>query len=448
MSETSKQTLQRQGKDRKCKASTRASETSEQTLQRYHIFTPRVLHFSAFVHLGLVKGSGESEWELNSVQKYGSKQITYTAERAGIGKNQVEQNTDPKSREALEKDRAEQKIEELQIQRDLLLVENKESKIRARTLEGDRDTAISKAEAAEKKLAILRQTALEKESKLVKENDSLLVEIQRLQDKVRVLEEEKQSLRTKLRETEREKKLFRQRKLEAESQVRAFRFEKEKAEETAKFFEDKRHRLKVETEKEKRKWEHERLKIEERVKELKNERDEAAEKKKKVEVEREKEKERQQELKDIQVKSAQNIDLESFVKRETKIERKASSVEVEVQGSEQQMVEETMGSDVKTENLERMSGGNSEMEKREVEREILEKRVSDVTKGEEDKVVALAKEGEREAVLGEEGERETVLEEEGERETVSKEEGRGRQCRRKRGRGGQCRRKRGRGRKC
>ena len=58
------------------------------------------------MHLGLVKGSGESEWELNSVQKYGSKQITYTAERAGIGKNQVEQNTDPKSRE---KDRAEQK---------------------------------------------------------------------------------------------------------------------------------------------------------------------------------------------------------------------------------------------------------------------------------------------------------------------------------------------------
>ena len=45
----SEQTLQRQGQDRKCKASTRASET---IVSRYHVsgyIAPRVLHFSAFI---------------------------------------------------------------------------------------------------------------------------------------------------------------------------------------------------------------------------------------------------------------------------------------------------------------------------------------------------------------------------------------------------------------
>ena len=91
------------------------------------------------------------------------------------------------------------------IYQDLVLVEEEETE-RARSFE-ERNGAVMEERIAEWEILVQKQRLMKAEAWTVEESSGLLTEIEKLQERVRVLEEERDSSRLKAREAEKEKEI-------------------------------------------------------------------------------------------------------------------------------------------------------------------------------------------------------------------------------------------------
>ena len=386
---------------------------------------------------GLMESTGRSQWKLNSVadskQHRSQQRMAYftATPRAGVDNRKVERKTRPRESEDpagisfTERDRPEQMIKELKIQRDLLLVEKEATEDRVRLLEEERDRAMMEARAAEQEILIQKQRVMEAEAQTVQESSRLLTEMKELQNKVRILEQERDSSRVKAREAEKEKEMLRQEKGEAEAQAVMLREEKRKAEERVKTLETERDKMKVEVKREKEKLEQVKCQNEEKVNDLKHERDKAVEEKKNADFERDKEKKRRQmiegRLKELEGGGdiEQNI-VESKKHAELEVEQQTKSANIKTPDVGIQQLEHSMEQGTGAVVKETGSGMNVKeirLDDREVEeRTVDEEMVSETQeKKEEKKVVREANGEEREGVREVNGEeREGVREVNGE----------------------------------
>ena len=270
----------------------------------------------------------------------GMKVFQEERDRAMVEKMQIVQHAEALSREAqnkimelvAEKEKAEQKRNEIQLELDVLRIEKEGEQERTRK---GREKAAIEAQRAEQEIAMLRQRAIKVEAQKEEYKHSLHVERSNFEHTVSHLEKERDYVRIEVREVERAKETYRQKNIKAEAEIGILR---RRIDEQATIFERERDRARNETHKENEKL---KLEFQKRLIELRKEYDKTRKEKHKAESERDKERLRRQEvegrLRELErerdhqksvVESVQHTELETGIGVEFEASKKATDTEI------------------------------------------------------------------------------------------------------------------------